>query len=460
MVASLQDISSLLYTAPERFSYYEAEGRCLDMFNKVNEAIADQSGLRGRLASRPYHKFPSVTERTIRYSAGFGSDRNLTVTASAGSPPPQIASMTGPFASISNMKFEIMDEIETAKRRALKIRATPRAVISDFRDHALWCGADEYELIIDAERGVCLGLTQFYKGEELSREEICRIEFSAPLPNRHSRWESISDIVRLLHGSRDRFTNLHAVSESWHYDEQVSYVEEGFHERDNPEYLGRLTDAMVDSQSTSGADADMEPVRVIIEKTGKMVLSRHRKSVWVKKPHKFRAESHKKRRQWERSYIIAGATWWDHTAHNNTIYTNAHKEDVDSPNVIPDTGSNYTPLYCDVNDAIASQLWLDSSWILSTCWIEPQRRSRLADRDSIQFRTIPVERVEWNPWLSGECDISLDPKYGIILKMETHENNALSSSLRLNYVSVDEPIDYDTFTFDPKGADVIIVVDN
>ena len=140
-------------------------------------------------------------------------------------PPPRVASLAGPFASLNCMHLKILEEVEVAKRQGFRVSVTPRPVLSDFQNHGLWDGADEYELIIDAEIGVCLGLIQYYKGEEVSREEIREIVFHEPLPEVQPRWSHISDVVRLLHTSRDSFETLHAVIESSQFREQEKLVE-------------------------------------------------------------------------------------------------------------------------------------------------------------------------------------------------------------------------------------------
>jgi len=84
------------------------------------------------------------------------------------------------------MEFSNVRSVTAAMRPAFNFRATPGAVRP--RDRTLLReagpGAEEYELTIDAERGVLLGLSAFHGGNPFVQMEVTRVVYDAPVaPN-------------------------------------------------------------------------------------------------------------------------------------------------------------------------------------------------------------------------------------------------------------------------------------
>ena len=196
--------------------------------------------------------------------------------------------------------------------------------------------------------------------------------------------------------------------------------------------------------------SDGEPTHAVIENTGAKTFTRHSNSVWIKRPHEmFRSTSSEGYGRQAFSCVVAGPTWWEHFRSDNAIYTNATVESPGGEGNVSHIGPTYRPRYTDVDEAIASQLWLDSSWLLSNCWIEFLGTSQVLDRDAIQLRSVPVKGIEWIPWLSGECNVLLDRQYGIVLGIEVLGANIASARLEVLHVAIDEPIDDCIFDLEP-----------
>jgi outer membrane lipoprotein-sorting protein len=87
-----------------------------------------------------------------------------------------------PSVLIPGLIFEPLDETSVAGRRAVRVSARPRGDRSDSLHQVLrlGVGADEYELAIDAERGVLLRALARIDGEEFSLHEVTEIAFDEP----------------------------------------------------------------------------------------------------------------------------------------------------------------------------------------------------------------------------------------------------------------------------------------
>jgi len=82
---------------------------------------------------------------------------------------------------IPDLRFELTGRDVVAGRDALVLRARP-AGGGPGAAHAFGAGADEYELAVDAERGVVLRSVAFLDGREFERSEAVEIAFDEDLP--------------------------------------------------------------------------------------------------------------------------------------------------------------------------------------------------------------------------------------------------------------------------------------
>jgi outer membrane lipoprotein-sorting protein len=86
-----------------------------------------------------------------------------------------------PARLLAAVEFEALDETQFAGRRVIRVRARPR----DGRHHELHFGhapgADEYELLVDAERGVLLRVAAYLDGDEFAITEVKEIAFDEEL---------------------------------------------------------------------------------------------------------------------------------------------------------------------------------------------------------------------------------------------------------------------------------------
>jgi outer membrane lipoprotein-sorting protein len=84
-----------------------------------------------------------------------------------------------PSVLIPDLIFESLDETNVAGRRALRVSARPRGGTRDIPHQVmrLGMGADEYELAVDAERGVLLRALARVDGDEFSVHEVTEIAF-------------------------------------------------------------------------------------------------------------------------------------------------------------------------------------------------------------------------------------------------------------------------------------------
>lgn len=76
--------------------------------------------------------------------------------------------------------FEIVGSDERAGRPCIVVRARPRPLEHGF--HRGPMGADEVDLLVDAERGVLLRQAARIEGEEYQVSEVLEIEFDGPVP--------------------------------------------------------------------------------------------------------------------------------------------------------------------------------------------------------------------------------------------------------------------------------------
>ncbi len=81
-------------------------------------------------------------------------------------------------------------------------------------DPTIWTGVDRYEFLVDAERGVILGVTAFHKGKAFAGEAFLDVEFTGPRPQCIAWWDQIGHVVGLLYNAQASFSAVHG---SWRW---------------------------------------------------------------------------------------------------------------------------------------------------------------------------------------------------------------------------------------------------
>jgi len=95
-----------------------------------------------------------------------------------------------PAAMLAELSLEPLERTVAAGREAIHVRATPRAGESEWS--GFWGftpGADEYDLLIDAERGVLLRVEARLENEPVGITELLEVAFDEELPEEIFRFE-------------------------------------------------------------------------------------------------------------------------------------------------------------------------------------------------------------------------------------------------------------------------------
>lgn len=90
---------------------------------------------------------------------------------------------------LAALELELLAETEIAGRRAVRLRGIPRAGAEKRAFFELDHGAEEYELLVDAERGVLLRREARIGGEPFSVNEVLEIAFDEDFPARTFEFE-------------------------------------------------------------------------------------------------------------------------------------------------------------------------------------------------------------------------------------------------------------------------------
>ncbi len=219
---TIGDILALLYTAHHRYSGFRATIRRWQHTVRAQEAMerwmARQPSGRHAIAFGPDRPIPTVIERTERlwmqkpsrwrHEAEEPGDKGVSVTiidgdlwwryhpehgahTNEGLPDPREVGtsldytyqmMFDPSSLIPHLSMEPLGRTRHAGREVIRVRAVPREGTGEFGP-LMWQRADEYELLVDAERGAVLSLTSRVDGEELAMDEVVSIEFDEPMPD-------------------------------------------------------------------------------------------------------------------------------------------------------------------------------------------------------------------------------------------------------------------------------------
>lgn len=84
---------------------------------------------------------------------------------------------------LASHELEPGADVQYAGREALQVRAIARKGRDVARDPFFWGGADDYELLVDKERGVLLRYAARLRGEEIAVAAVEHVVFDAPIPD-------------------------------------------------------------------------------------------------------------------------------------------------------------------------------------------------------------------------------------------------------------------------------------
>jgi hypothetical protein len=95
----------------------------------------------------------------------------------------QFAHLLDPAPMMGLLELERLGDVSLAKREAIRARAVPRDRVGSFWGlHPLPAGADDYELVVDRERGVLLRVAARLAGEDFYVIEVLDIAFDEQFP--------------------------------------------------------------------------------------------------------------------------------------------------------------------------------------------------------------------------------------------------------------------------------------
>ena len=397
----------LMYTAPERLSELRITARAWYKPREAHEAsqawMATQApGSVAALtmddpASTPSEPPGDIVEETRRFCIRKTSpwqfamerlDRGGDEAWAAGF---ACHLMVWPMSIIPNIEVASVEETVSAGRKCFAIRARPRRMEIDVADSTFWTRADEYELVVDAERGILLGLTEFRDGRAFAGEEILSVTFDETPAERRSGCESAAEVAGLLYDARNRFSTVCATTRTW----------------------GRKEDA----RSTKHP-----------KPTGRLASWERTSKLWANNPTQFRQD--------DTSRLVVRLLNKIKVFRAFKAYTNAG-------------------LYEDAEYAIIAQTRLDPSWLISALWMEPAGRTIHTGRDAIRVRAEPVDDddIRWYAWKGAdEFDLLVDAERGTLLRIGARERGAEFAGIEVTSIEFDSPIPDSVFAFSPPPS--------
>ena len=281
-------------------------------------------------------------------------------------------------------------------------------------DPTIWTGVDRYEFLVDAERGVILGVTAFHKGKAFAGEAFLDVEFTGRRPQCIAWWDQIGHVAGLLYNAQASFSAVHG---SWRWWNQA---EEKKKWNGLPLKFGKARR----SQATE-------------------YVSRF----WVEMPSRFRGEFSTTDGSEESIFVMNGSLWWDSIS-EGSVMTNEARELVHSSkvSVLQETVGHQ---YQDAEDAIIAQMPLNPSWLLSGMRIESVGRTTYLARDAIVVEGRPIEGATDRYWWTGadEYRLVIDAKHGFLLRIGAFHDGGEFAGAEVTTLKVDQPIDKEVFTF-------------
>ena len=441
---SLNQVVGLLYTAPLRFSGLCATGRFWIRPKELAEAEREW------LATQEPGSVASLTPVDSGDSASHlptaGADETIPLRIRMSSPgehhlvlPDTLygspaagslnyESMIRPLTLIPHIVIDSIEEVTAGDRRAIRLEAKPRRQNIDVASSPMWNEADEYELIVDKERGVLLSLLQLHKGKVFAGEELQNVTFDSPLTQPSSRWDSIAEVVGLLYSARNSFSTVRASMRQW------------FHDQGDREEGGTASASRV-------------------EKTGSTLTIEVDSQLWIGNPTRFRQEITTRGSPGDpTAYLLNGDTWWEYYS-SGFVGTNAPREQIPVEVDVTVRSEPVHPMYEDAEYAIISQTPLDPSWLISGLWMEPGSRLRYAGREAIRVQAKPIQEdnSEWYWWEGAdEYELLVDVERGILLRIEARRHGKGFAGIEVTQIEFDVPIPEETFVFTPSPGMTVV----
>ncbi len=211
---TLRDILELLYSAYERFSTIQATSRTWYDVVRVREgwerwaaqqppgsvAVLEPLEADAAAAARPAPAISEWVERLwlhkparCRYESGLAGERPDAIIRGdcvhqVSSPPESpgmwFGEMLDPAPLIPYLWLQPLGRAVYAGREAIRVRGVPRRKLAEGISPALlWLSADEYDLLVDAERGVLLRITASMDGAAFAGTELVRVVFDEAIPD-------------------------------------------------------------------------------------------------------------------------------------------------------------------------------------------------------------------------------------------------------------------------------------
>ena len=428
--ALLHDALTLIYTAPERYNGVSGVVRNWTDAGIWAEAQAawraaerSRGSLIAPIGQRRGGNQPSgIVAETLRFSVvkphSRAFSRHLLVmdaTTAVGAPVPGSGAlnedeMLQPMSLLSDAVFGIAGNgiATVAGRPAVAITARPRRQWHEHTDTQLWEGPDEYRLLVDAERGILLGVTGYFRGRAMAGAEMQSVRFHDPLPLRTARWQRVGELVNLLYGAQYNFATVRSAVRTWSFGHQNA---------------GRLWAANPDCFRDEYPESD----------DGRYTITAFR-----------------------------GATRWRYSPRRRLAQTNAAVESL------PDTIS--AEFYLDPLDpglavyeirdgeyAITAEWALNPSPLLYALWLEPRGRTVCAGRDAIRVRGEPNPASGYRWWYENAAafELLVDAQRGTLLRFAVIEDGNEVWGQEVTEIEFDAPIPDEMFGFEPPpGTEV------
>jgi hypothetical protein len=129
-----------------------------------------------------------------------------------------VSALLEPAALIPGLDFDVREWATFAGRDALRVRARPRAIdptVTWHPSHGLAPGADGYDLVVDADRGVLLRTAALIDGHEFAVSEVTEIAFDERLdPGIFTYVPREGEVVRTAEEARAWMALLPSVEEA------------------------------------------------------------------------------------------------------------------------------------------------------------------------------------------------------------------------------------------------------
>ena len=316
----------------------------------------------------------------------------------------EFGQMLQPLELIAEIALSPVGESLVAGRQAFKVRATPRQQWHEVVHNTSWAEPDEYELTVDAERGILLSATAFFRGQAFAGKEIRSVSFDEPLPANNARWAYIGEVVNLLYNAQYSFHTVRASVREW---------------RQNQEYLYRLLAVNPDHFRKE------QPVR-----NGVAVFVYHKD------------------------------IWWHFSQSSKHAETNTPLEDIPSTvNVTLDRRPRKLgeAMYSitDGEYGIVAEHSLNPSFLISGLWLEPMERTTFIGREAIRVQGMPTGASSrlWRWWDDAdEYELLVDAERGTLLRLRVSHNGEELAGHEITEIEFDSPIPDHMFTFAPPAG--------